>query len=127
MIAIFSALRLAKFNIDENQSDSFIGLPTPANALFLTSLIFLPDPLNHWLSSGAVLLICTGVFSLLLVSPFELFALKFKNFLWKQNQIRFVFLGLAVFAIVILKESSIPFIILFYIFVSLLTAALKLK
>ncbi len=120
LIAIFSALRLAKFNIDDRQTDSFIGVPTPANALFITSLVFLPAPLNKWLSNPTFLVLITLVFSFLLVSPFELIALKFKNFSWRSNQARFLFIGVSFLTLVLLKQSSIPFIILFYILFSLL-------
>jgi CDP-diacylglycerol--serine O-phosphatidyltransferase len=120
LIAIFSALRLAKFNIDERQTDSFIGVPTPANALFITSLVFLPAPLDKWLSNPTFLVLITLVFSFLLVSPFELIALKFRNFSWRSNQVRFLFIGVSFLTLVLLKQSSIPFIILFYILLSLL-------
>jgi CDP-diacylglycerol---serine O-phosphatidyltransferase len=122
LIAIFSALRLAKFNVDEKQKDSFIGVPTPANALFITSLVWLPAPLSQWLSNSTFLLTVTFVFSFLLVSPFELIALKFKNFSWKSNQIRFLFMGCCAILLVLFKQSSVSFCILFYIVVSLLAS-----
>lgn len=119
MIAVFSALRLAKFNIDTRQTDSFIGVPTPANALFLTSLVFLPESIRAIVFTAPVLTGITIVFSLLLVAPFELFALKFKDFSWANNQIRFTFLALSVFLLVILKAGALPLIILSYIIISL--------
>jgi CDP-diacylglycerol---serine O-phosphatidyltransferase len=119
MIAVFSALRLAKFNIDTRQTDSFIGVPTPANALFLTSLVFLPESIRTVVFTAPVLTGITIVFSLLLVAPFELFALKFKDFSWAHNQIRFTFLALAVFLLIILKAGALPPIILSYIIISL--------
>jgi CDP-diacylglycerol---serine O-phosphatidyltransferase len=119
MIAVFSAIRLAKFNVDTRQTDSFIGVPTPANALFLTSLIFLPDPVRAVIFTTPVLTGITTVFSLLLVAPFELFALKFKDFSWAHNQIRFTFLGLSVLLLVIFKAGALPIIILSYIIISL--------
>jgi CDP-diacylglycerol--serine O-phosphatidyltransferase len=127
LLTAFSALRLAKFNIDEKQHDSFIGVPTPANALFITALVFLPMPFSAWLSNPFFLVGITVAFSLLLVSPLPLFALKFKNFAWRDNQLRFVFLIIAAIAMVVLKASSIPFIILFYIFASLITQRFNLK
>jgi len=125
MIAVFSALRLAKFNIDENQSDSFIGVPTPANALFLTALVFLPDSIRLIVFDGTVLLSITIAFSLLLVAPINLFALKFKNYQWKGNEVRFTFLALSVFLLVFLKAGGLPFIILSYILISLVSRALR--
>jgi CDP-diacylglycerol---serine O-phosphatidyltransferase len=119
-IAAFSALRLAIFNVDTRQSDSFIGLNTPANTLFITSLPLLPSQVGSWLYQDWLLIMITMVFSLLLVSPIEIFALKFKNFSWSDNKLRFTFLLLSVLLIVILKISAIPVIILLYIALSLL-------
>src|SRR5688572_9999022 len=84
-IAVFSALRLAIFNIDETQRDSFRGVPTPANALFITALPLLTGGIAAALQSQWVLLVITVVSSWLLVSNLELFALKFKDFTWTNN------------------------------------------
>ncbi len=119
MIAAFSALRLAKFNIDTRQTDSFIGVPTPANALFISSLAFLPDSIRTSVFTTPVLIGITIVFSLLMVAPFELFALKFKDFSWGNNKLRFTFLLLSVFLLGIFKAGALPLIILSYIIISL--------
>lgn len=113
LIAVFSALRLAIFNVDETQKDSFKGVPTPANALFITALPFLHN------FDGWILLIVTVVFSFLLVSRIDLFALKFKDFSWKSNKLRFTFLIMSVLLIVIFQQASIPLIIILYILLSL--------
>ena len=113
LIAIFSALRLAKFNIDENQKDSFIGLPTPANTLSLTSLVFLNGPLNVVTSNTTFLISIVLIFSYLLVSPIPLFALKFKNFSWADNKLQFTFALLSVLLLLSLQAAALPFIILF--------------
>lgn len=118
-IAVFSALRLAKFNIDENQSDSFIGVPTPANALFISALPFLPESLYAIVFSPYALVVITLLFSYLLVSPLRLLALKFKNFGWQGNQHRFTFLAISVLLLLVFHAGAIPFIILFYIGISL--------
>lgn len=118
LIAIFSALRLAKFNIDERQTTSFIGLPTPANALFLTGLPFLPAAALGVISQPWALVLVIAAFSLLLVAEVELFALKFKNFGWADNQLRFVFLALALLLVVLFQQASLPIIILMYILFS---------
>ncbi|MCS6973547.1 MAG: CDP-diacylglycerol--serine O-phosphatidyltransferase [Cyclobacteriaceae bacterium] len=120
MIAAFSAIRLAVFNIDTSQSDSFKGLPTPANALFITSLPLLPSGITGWLSQAFPFVLICILSSVLLVSRIELFALKFKNFSWKENRIRFTFLALSVLLLAVLKISAIPLIILLYIVVSLI-------
>lgn len=121
LIAVFSALRLAKFNIDTNQTDSFIGVPTPANALFLSALPFLPEAIRHAVFSPYALAAIAIVCSLLLVAPLPLFALKFKTFRWQGNQLRFTFLGISVLLLLALHAGAIPFIILFYIGVSLIS------
>lgn len=119
-IAVFSALRLAIFNVDETQRDSFRGLNTPANTLFITSLPLLYNDVGRWLYNPAVLIAITLVFSFLLVSPIEFFAFKFKNFRWADNKIRFTFLLLAVLLLIILQFIAIPIIIILYILLSLL-------
>lgn len=117
LIAVFSAFRLAKFNVDDKQQSVFIGLPTPANALFLSSLIFVFERFPafnqlHFLVAVAV------IFSLLLVAPLELFALKFKNYGWKGNEVRFIFLLLSLISIVFFQFLALPLIILGYILLS---------
>ena len=127
LIAVFSALRLAIFNVDETQRDSFRGLNTPANTFFITSLPLLYDHVGVWLYDPRVLISITVVFSLLLVSRIEFFALKFRNFTWKDNKIRFTFLLLAVLLLVILQVAAIPVIIILYILLSLLNNAVTQK
>jgi CDP-diacylglycerol---serine O-phosphatidyltransferase len=119
LIAVCSALRLAVFNNDKTQTDSFRGVPTPASALFLTSLPLIYGVAGNWLSEAWVLVAITVVFSLLLVSRFELFALKFKNFSWADNKVRFTFIGLAVLLILAFKIVALPLIILSYIVLAL--------
>jgi CDP-diacylglycerol---serine O-phosphatidyltransferase len=113
-IAVFSALRLAIFNVDETQKDSFRGLPTPANTIFITGLPFVQYAINPW-----ILVMITVLFSWLLVSRIELFALKFKDFTWNTNRIQFTFLALCLIAAVVFKFAAIPAIILLYIGLSL--------
>lgn len=93
IMAAFSALRLAKFNLDERQSTSFIGLPTPANALFWGSLIVGQSTWLTTIPNGALwLLLLEFVFCYLLVAELPLFALKFKNLSWKDNWPKYIFL-----------------------------------
>jgi CDP-diacylglycerol--serine O-phosphatidyltransferase len=126
MMAAFAALRLAIFNVDETQSDSFKGLNTPSNTLFITSLPLVFAP-GSWLFQEAVLVAITVVFSLLMVSPFRFFAFKFKNFKWVGNQLRFGFLLIATLLILFFKLAAIPMIILLYIVASLVGSAFKMK
>jgi len=118
LVAVCSALRLAVFNNDPSQSDSFRGVPTPANTLFLTSLPFANNVVPV-MDNPALLAGIAVVFSLLLVSRFELFALKFKNFGWADNKLRYSFLLLALILLAIFKLAAIPFIVILYIVVSL--------
>lgn len=124
IIAVFSALRLAKFNIDTRQTDQFIGLPTPANALFIAGLPFFNDLLvqyqlpsltaNSWMLSSI-----TVLFSFLLVSELKLIALKFKNFGFKENASKYLLIVIAILGTLIFGVGAIPPIILFYIALSL--------
>ncbi len=125
LIAIFSALRLAIFNVDETQRDVFRGLNTPANTIFITSLPLTSDQVGRWLYGPGVLIAITIVFSLLLVSRLEFFALKFKNFTWQDNKIRFTFLILSVLLLIILGFPAIPVMIILYIMLSLLDSVLS--
>lgn len=124
LMTIFSALRLAKFNIDTRQTTSFIGVPTPANTLFVISmpLILAHDDfgLAPYILNLYVLLAITVVFSYLLVAELPLFALKFKSFKWQGNQVRFIFLGLSVALLAAFTFTAIPVIIVLYIFLSFL-------
>lgn len=117
LVVVFSALRLARFNVDENQSDKFIGLPTPANAIMLSSLPYLPIVLfpGFW-----GILIISGVSSLLLVSPITMIALKFKGFSWSSNYLKYILIAACILIIMILGLDGIPFIIPAYILVSIL-------
>jgi len=124
-IAAFSALRLAIFNVDTRQTESFIGLNTPANTFFITALPLLPLNITSWLYQDWILVTITMVSSLLLVSPIEMFALKFKNFSWKENKLRFTFLILSVLLVITLKITAIPVIIILYIALSLADKAFK--
>lgn len=93
VMAAFSALRLAKFNLDERQSMGFIGLPTPANALFWGSLILCLGNWFNTLSAGAAIVILLMlVSSWLLISEIPMFALKFKHWGWKGNELRYSFI-----------------------------------
>lgn len=124
LLAAFSALRLAKFNIDDSQHEEFCGLPTPANALFFTSLGLISARTGF--DFGGEWLICImPVMAWLLISPVRMFSLKFKGFGWRGNEIRYLFLALCVALIAILQLYSIPTIILLYILVSAIRWGLK--
>ena len=122
-LALFSCLRLAKFNIDTRQSDSFIGVPTPANAFVVAAfpLILEFNPKYKFLILNSTCLIAyTLIMSYLLISEIPLFALKFKNFSWVTNQIKYIFLILSVILLVALQFVAIPLIIFLYIILSVI-------
>src|SRR6478609_9084341 len=119
LIAICSALRLAIFNVDETQHDSFKGLNTPANTIFITSLPFVTGSIGDWVQQTWVLIAITIVFSLFMVSRIDIIAFKFKDFSWANNKLRFTFLALAVLLLALLGKSALSLVILIYIAFSL--------
>ena len=119
IIAAFSALRLAKFNIDTTQTSEFTGLPTPANALMLMSLGVLVEQGIVALSQEVVLLVSL-VSALLLISPIRMFALKFKGFGVRGNELRYGFILASLLIIILVPIYSVFAIIVLYIVVSTL-------
>jgi CDP-diacylglycerol---serine O-phosphatidyltransferase len=142
-MALMSAYRLAKFNIDERQTSGFIGVPTPANALIWLSLpiiYFLESTNTHlwgipcqefyttltaFLLNPLTILFGSILMSFLLVSELPLFALKFKNLKWKDNKEKFIFLIIALLLIFAFNFYAIPFVIIIYIIESLIINTIK--
>ena len=120
IILAFSVLRLAKFNIDTTQSTEFEGLPTPANALMLMSLAVLAETGRVVLYQEHILLISIAA-SLLLISPIRMFALKFKSFGIKGNELRYGFIVAALLMIILMPAYALLAIIVLYIVISTLT------
>ena len=119
IMAAFSALRLAKFNLDERQALGFIGLPTPANALFWGSLIVgLGDLMGNLPYAFWLILLGTFVSSWLLVSEIPMFALKFKTWGWKGNEVKYVFLITCIPLLILLGISGLAVIIAWYVLLS---------
>ena len=122
VMAAFSALRLAKFNLDERQALGFIGLPTPANALFWGSLIvglgntLATLPYVPWLILAGTFISCY-----LLVSEIPMFALKFKTWGWQGNQVKYLFLLSCIPLLLLLGISGLAAIIAWYIILSVVT------
>lgn len=128
LIPVFSALRLAKFNIDTRQTDSFLGLPTPASALLLGSFPLILDQaetitqltfISGILSNYYFLLIIILVICYLLVSEIPLFALKFKNLEWGNNKPQYLLIAISVISIVFAGFIAVPIIIVAYLILSL--------
>lgn len=124
LVVAFSALRLAKFNIDDSQHTEFCGLPTPANALLCLSLGVLAFRGSLEVSRGAVVVLAV-VTALLLISPIRMFALKFKHFRWYGNQLRYLFIVASAVLLVSFGFAAVPAIITLYIVVSTLRWAIK--
>ena len=128
VMAAFSALRLAKFNLDERQALGFIGLPTPANALFWGALIV---GAGDWISTlpYAPYLILLGTFisCYLLIAEIPMFALKFKHWGWKGNEIKYIFILSCIPLLLLLRVSGIAIIIAWYILLSIITTKIKPK
>lgn len=124
VITLGSAYRLAKFNIDEDQQTYFKGLPTPANALLILSLPLIveynnSDMFNTIIINKWFLILVSFLSAYLLNSNIKLFALKFKDWSFKNNAVRYIFLAMAVVLLVVFKFAAIPLIIVFYIISSL--------
>lgn len=124
LIAIFSALRLAKFNTDGRQSDNFIGLPTPANAMLVASLPMILADGNFFLSSYILNPFFLFLFSLgmgfLLVAEVPLLSLKFKNLVVSENLLRYILVFSSLMLIVIFKFAAVPIIMFLYFIFSLI-------
>ena len=120
LVAVFSAFRLARFNIDERQHTEFIGLPTPANALFISSLFFAADTSFAFLLEPYVLLAISIIFSFLLVSPLNMFSLKIAKGGFQAIIFKIIFVFLSILLLIIFKTTGIPLIIFLYIGMSLI-------
>ena len=129
IMAAFSALRLAKFNLDERQALGFIGLPTPANALFWGSLIV---GLQDWSADSSLftlhssllpylILVGTFISCWLLIAEIPMFALKFKTWGWKGNEIKFIFILSCIPLLLFLGISGLAAIIAWYVILSVIT------
>lgn len=122
LIAILSALRLANFNIDTRQSESFIGLPVPANAMLIAAFPLMGryQPQFDGIWQNDIALGMMIAFSFMLVSEVPLFALKFKSFGWAENRSKYSFLIASVLLLFVLQFAAIPLIVLLYIVLSLI-------
>ncbi|MCO5258658.1 MAG: CDP-alcohol phosphatidyltransferase family protein [Crocinitomicaceae bacterium] len=128
IIPFFSLFRLAKFNIDTRQSESFIGLPTPANTIFFTAFPLLMvkyyesegNEILNFLTSPWVFIALILIMSLLLVAELPLFSLKFKTFTWKGNEVKFIFLISCLILIPLFLAWSILIIITLYLILSII-------
>ena len=132
IITLGACYRLANFNIDTRQTDSFIGLPTPANALFILSLPlillnsnieFIANALqNHW-----VLITISIVSAYIMNAEIPLFSLKVKDFTFKKNALQILFLASSVLFLLVFRYLGIPMIIIFYVLLSVVNNMINKK
>jgi CDP-diacylglycerol---serine O-phosphatidyltransferase len=125
LLVAFSAIRLAKFNLDTRQQDSFIGLPTPASGLLIASISYIllisdTDLRSNLLLSTPLLIFLVLLLCFLMISNIPMFSLKFKNLSFTHNRIRYIFLLLAVVLVIFLKLWALPALIFSYIILSVL-------
>lgn len=123
LIPVFSGLRLAKFNIDTRQTNSFIGLPVPANAIFWAGIVY---SYSLFLTNNVFLLfILIGIFCYLLVSDVPMFSLKFKNVTWKDNRSQFIFLIGCAMILAFFRLDAFAMLIGWYILLSISLSLFK--
>lgn len=130
IVGIFSAIRLAKFNVDTRQSERFIGVPTPANALLICTLPFTADRfpfMGGTLENPYFLIGLALVMSFLLVAELPLIALKFKNFSFSDNVFRYMVLGIGLICLIGFGLGGIPFVIVSYILLSVVEGLIAKK
>ena len=121
LIPAFSAFRLAKFNHDTRQTESFIGMPTPANALFWSGMMwlqadgYLTTSHQSWIFLFLVALTCY-----LLIAEIPMFSFKMKHLGWKGNELRYIFIGLCIPLFIILKLAALAPVVLLFVLVSII-------
>ncbi|MCM2302908.1 MAG: CDP-alcohol phosphatidyltransferase family protein [Flavobacteriaceae bacterium] len=125
IIPLASAYRLANFNIDERQTSSFVGLPTPANALLIVSIPLIMaysqnNEIVELIQRPFFLVTITIIGTLLLNAEIPLFALKFKNYQLKENMIKYIFILLIIVLVSWLQFIAIPIIIILYVVLSII-------
>tara|TARA_B110000495_G_C22965358_1_gene566104 strand:+ start:532 stop:1188 length:657 start_codon:yes stop_codon:yes gene_type:complete len=126
MVTLFSALRLAIFNNDENQTKEFIGLATPASTVFVVGILLLEKKFHFDLAVINYIAISVGL-SLMLVSKIRMFSFKLSSFTWKHSAWQYVFLVLSIVSFVWLKSASISLIIIIYILLSIVKHLIEKK
>lgn len=125
LLPMFSAIRLAKFNIDDTQTTSFRGIPAPGMAIFVASLPLALGQVGHLTDGALGYWACLGitlVFSLMMVCNLRFFSFKMKSATWKGNEVRWIFLLIAVVGFAIFRWIALPFIMMVYVLMSIFFA-----
>ena len=126
LLPVFAAIRLARFNIDDTQKTIFRGLPAPGMAIFIASLPLALRQLGHLTDGSLGYWACLGItlfFSFLMVSNLRFFSFKMKSAGWKGNEVRWIFLIIAVISLAIFRFAALPFVMVFYILLSIFFAS----
>ena len=122
LLPVFSAIRLAKFNVDDTQKTSFRGLPAPGMALFIASLPLALSQMGHLTDGVLDYWACLGItliFSFMMVSRLRFFSFKMKSVKWKGNEVRWIFLIIALAAVAIFRLVALPFVMMLYVLLSI--------
>ena len=125
LLPVFSAIRLAKFNIDDTQTTSFRGIPAPGMALFIASLPLMLGQVKHLTDGSLGYWACFGItiiFSFMMVSRLRFFSFKMKSAKWKGNEVRWIFLIVAVVSFAIFRFVALPFVMVLYVLMSIFFA-----
>ena len=125
LLTVFSAIRLAKFNIDDTQTTSFRGIPAPGMAIFIASLPLALGQVGHLTDGTLGYWACLGitlVFSLMMVCNLRFFSFKMKSATWKGNEVRWIFLLITVVGFAIFRWIALPFIMMVYVLMSIFFA-----
>lgn len=132
IITAFSCYRLAKFNLDTRQSESFIGLNTPTNTLFFVGLLFIK--INHFdgledltVNNPAFLYALIPISSYLLISEIPMFSLKIKGLKWAGNEALFMFAAVALALVILMKTAAIAPLVVFYVLINLVSNSVFAK
>lgn len=132
VIPVTGALRLAKFNTDDRQSDQFLGMPIPANAMYFAALGLILElgsnvAIAQFILNKYTLLFSIFACSFLMISELPMFNLKFKNLKLKENALRFLFLGITVLMLIFLQLYALPLIIVWYVLLSVISNLIGAK
>ena len=125
VLTIFAAIRLAKFNNDDTQTTSFRGIPAPGMALFIASLPLALVQVGHLTDGTLGFWVCLGItliFSFMMVSRLRFFSFKMKSSRWKGNEVRWIFLIIAITGFSIFRMVALPFVMMLYILLSIFFA-----
>ena len=125
LLPVFSSIRLAKFNIDSTQKTTFRGIPAPGMAIFIASLPLALSQVHHLKDGVLSYWACLGIaliFSFMMVSRLRFFSFKMKSAKWNGNEVRWIFLLVTITSFVIFKWISLPFVMMFYVLLSIFFA-----